>query len=48
MFGKSKKSQAKSPIEDMERFYLDQFLSSPKNIPQGLNGMTGMNRIEGL
>lgn len=48
MFGKSKKSHTKSPVEDMERFYLDQFMNSPKNIPQGFNGMNPMNRMVGM
>ena len=38
MFGKNKKN-AISPVEEMEKFYLNQFLNSPKTQPQGANRM---------
>ena len=39
MFGKLKKQKTKSPVEQMEQFYLNQFLNPPKPTPQGPNGM---------
>ena len=40
MFGKHKKQKSKSPIEEMEQFYLNQFLNNTKTPPQGYNGMS--------
>lgn len=40
MFGKHKKQKSKTPIEEMEQFYLNQFLNNTKNPPQGYNGMS--------
>ena len=34
MFGKHKKQKSKTPIEEMEQFYLNQFLNNTKNPPQ--------------
>ena len=39
MFGKLKKQKSRSPVEEMEQFYLNQFLNNPKIPPQGYNGM---------
>ena len=44
MFGKNKKN-AQSPIEEMEQFYLNQFLNSPKTPPQGVNRMQFPNNL---
>ena len=30
MFGKLKKQKSRSPVEEMEQFYLNQFLNNPK------------------
>ncbi|MDE5978124.1 MAG: hypothetical protein K2G70_06665 [Turicibacter sp.] len=40
MFGKIKKQKSKSPVEEMEQFYMNQFLNNSKTPPQGYNGMT--------
>lgn len=39
MFGKLKKQKTKSPVEQMEQFYLNQFLNPPKPQQPGPNGM---------
>lgn len=40
MFSKLKKQKSKTPIDEMEQFYLNQFLNNTKNPPQGHNGMS--------
>ncbi|MBS3201437.1 hypothetical protein [Turicibacter bilis] len=51
MFGKLKKQKSRSPVEEMEQFYLNQFLNNPKIPPQGYNGMPqngpGLNPMMG-
>lgn len=51
MFGKLKKQKSRSPVEEMEQFYLNQFLNNPKTPPQGYNGIPqngpGLNPMMG-
>ena len=47
MFGKLKKQKSRSPVEEMEQFYLNQFLNNTKIPPQGNNSMSSFGQTMG-
>lgn len=47
MFGKLKKQKSRSPVEEMEQFYLNQFLNNTKIPPQGNNSMPSFGQMMG-
>ena len=47
MFGKLKKQKSRSPVEEMEQFYLNQFLNNTKIPPQGNNSMASFGQMMG-